>query len=173
MRSQRGSVGGGRSDTVAAMTKPIVFVLVSVALATACGGKSKGGAAPPPGGAAGANDPATPFDDAAVQAAIANMSGLESCGAEPTTTMGAHFAAQREGLMSGGSGGTAVDEAFACTAQEEGQWECQWSVFTKPSAPDPEDPCAEGGGGSGYIIVARVNADGALVPDQIFCNAPG
>lgn len=151
-------------------SSPILFVLVSVALATACGGKSKGGAAPPPGGSA--NDPATPFDDAAVQAALASTPGLESCGAEPSSTMGAHFAAQREGLMTGGSGGTEVDEAFACKALEEGQWDCQWSVFTKPSAPDPDDPCAEGGG-SGYIIIARVGADGALVPDQIYCNAPG
>jgi hypothetical protein len=90
--------------------------------------------------------------------------------------MGAHFAAQRESLVSGGDGGNPVEESFMCRAQGDGSWECQWSVFSKPSptaAADPCDPCAGEGGGSGYIIIATVSNDGAIAPDKIYCNAPG
>ena len=159
-------------------TLPLVCTFVSIALAAAaCGGKSKGSAGPPPTGGSAAgpapgDDAATPFDDGAVQAALARAPGVAGCGLDASTTMGAHFAAQRAALVGGGDGGNAVDESFACRAQDDGMWECQWAVFTKPSAPDPCDPCAEGGG-SGYIIIATVGDGGALTPDKIYCNAPG
>jgi len=152
--------------------KTFALVFASLAVLAACGGKSKGGAAPAPGPASAGDDPATPFDDGAVRAALAATPGVSNCGVEPSTTMGAHFAAQRDGLVGGGDTATAVDERFGCKAADDGSWDCEWSVFTKPSAPDPEDPCAEGGG-SGYIIMVKVGADGTLMADQINCNAPG
>lgn len=154
------------------MSRPIVSVLVSLALATACGGKSSNAPTTNTSGATAtgaAATPATPFDPAAVKAAMASLPGLPSCDAEPTTTMGAYFAGKRADLSSDDSG---LEESFECAAQGDDLWECQWSVFTEPAAADPEDPCAEGGG-SGFQIIARVGADGALVPDQIYCNAPG
>jgi hypothetical protein len=86
--------------------------------------------------------------------------------------MGAHFAAQRDALIGGGDGSNAVDESFACRAQDDSTWECTWSVFGKPGAPDPCDPCA-GEGSSGYQIIFIVGNDGAIAPDQINCVAPG
>ena len=154
----------------------IVFAFVSIAAAAACGGKSPSAASGPAGGgtsAAAGDDAATPFDDGAVKAALAAMPGNDACGTEASTTMGAHFAAQREGLVTGGDGGNAVDESFRCQPTEDGVWECQWSVFARPSGTvDPDDPCGEGGT-SGYIIIAMVGADGALAADKIYCNAPG
>ena len=152
------------------------YLTMVIALAAACGGASKGSApaAPPTGPAATAagDDPATPFDDAALRAALAKAAAVDSCGATPGTTMGDHFAAQRDALIGGGDGGNPVDEAFTCDPHDEGRWECQWSVFARPGQPDPDDPCAEGGS-SGYIIIVDVAADGAIVPENIHCNAPG
>jgi len=152
----------------------IMLALVSMATVAACGGKSP--AAGPTGGGGGAaagDDAATPFDDNAVKAALASTPGDGTCGVEAPTTLGAHFAAQREGLITGGDGGNAVDETFACRPQDDGRWECQWSVFTRPSgAVDPDDPCG-GDGGSGFTIAAMVGADGAIATDTIYCNAPG
>jgi hypothetical protein len=158
------------------MMNHLSFVLLSLALAAACGGKStgpSGATAGAPAAANAADDPATPFDDAAVKAALASTPGSPACGVEPPTTMGAHLAAQRTALETGGDTPTEVDEDFRCNAMDEGLWECQWSVFTKPSGtPDPDDPCG-GEGGSGYIIIVNVGDDGAIRPADIYCNAPG
>jgi hypothetical protein len=155
----------------------INVAFVSLALvAAACGGKTKGSAPTPGGGSATGpaegDDAATPFNDGAVKAALASSPGAESCGADTSTTMGAHFAAQRDALISGGDGGNAVDESFSCRAQGDSTWECTWSVFGREGAPDPCDPCAEGGS-SGYQIILTVGNDGAIAPDKIYCNAPG
>jgi hypothetical protein len=158
-------------------TVAITIAFGSLTLGTACGGKTKDGTSPAAGGGSAAgpsegDDPATPFDDGAVKASLAGSPGVESCGVDASTTMGAHFAAQRDSLIGGGDGGNAVDESFSCQAQGDGAWECTWSVFGKPSAPDPCDPCAEGGS-SGYQIIFAVGNDGAIMPDKIYCNAPG
>lgn len=147
----------------------VIVIVIVVVGAAACGGKSQGGAAPTP---AVGDDAATPFDDAAVKSALASTLGVDACGAEASTTLGAHLAAQRASLVDGGDGGNPVDETFRCLAQDGGLWECQWSVFARPGAPDPEDPCADGGG-AGYQIIATVGADGAIAADKIYCNAPG
>ncbi len=154
----------------------IRFAFLTLALvAAACGGKNKGSAPPSGGGAAGpaeGDDAATPFNDGAVRTALASSPGVESCGVDAATTMGAHFAAQRDSLIGGGDGGNAVDESFSCRAQDDNTWECTWSVFGKEGPADPCDPCAEGGS-SGYQIIITVGNDGAIVPDKIYCNAPG
>jgi len=83
----------------------------AAALAGACGGSSRAPVTPPlsSGGDGGAvpaggiaDDPATPFAEAAVQAALAATAGVEACGVDAETTMDAHFAAQRDALVGGG-----------------------------------------------------------------------
>ena len=95
----------------------------------ACGGKNKGPAAATGGEG---DDPATPFNDAAVKAALAASPGSTECGAEASTTMGAHLAAQRE-MLKGGDPSAKTGESFMCRAQASDQWECEWSVQALPA----------------------------------------
>ncbi|MEZ4398530.1 MAG: hypothetical protein R3B06_00820 [Kofleriaceae bacterium] len=145
-------------------------LLSSVIAAAACGGKSKGGETPAPDPAPAADPNAPPFDVAKVKAALAAAPGSDECGADPATTMADHFEAQR--AMLAGDDPASIDVTFTCRDEGEGDWQCSWSAFTKPGEPDPDDPCAEGGG-SGYIIMTKVTPAGELVPGTIFCNAPG
>jgi hypothetical protein len=150
--------------------------IVSVALllaAAACGGKSKGGATAGGGTGGEGDDAATPFDDASVKKAIASTAGVDACGVDASTTMGAHFEAQREALKGGPDGTTPLNESFLCRAQPNNTWECQWSIFTVATGGDPDDPCAGEGEGSGYIIIVTVGNDGAVDAGSIACNAPG
>lgn len=150
---------------------PFVIAFVSfVALAAACGGKSKGAAGP--AGPSEGDDAATPFNDGAVKAALAGTPGVEACGVDASTTMGAHIAAQKDMLKSSGGEGDVVQESFMCRAQGGGKWECEWSVSSRPAAPSPDDPCG-GDGGAGYVIVVGVSDNGTLAPDSINCVAPG
>jgi len=160
-----------------------VLVSLSVALAAACGGKGKGAAPPSPGGEG--DDPATPFQAAAVKAAIRSSPGVDACSADPSSTMGAHFDAQRA-LLKGEDGAFPLRESFMCRAQPDDSWACEWSLFTIAAAPAEPDLDAEGEGeaeaegegegegeGSGYIIMVTVKSNGTLVPGTIACNAPG
>jgi hypothetical protein len=143
------------------------FSISLAALLVACGGSSKSRAPDAP--AASGDDPATPFDDAAVKAAIADTpwSSAPACG-DPESidaTLGALFRARAAGLTPG-------DETFECKPHlsEEGAWQCTWSVFTRPTA--PADPCMEGEG-SGFQIIVDVSATGALEQETFVCVAPG
>jgi hypothetical protein len=167
--------------------KPLLaFSLSLVAAVAACGGKSR--PAPNTGGGGEGDDPATPFDDAAVKAAIRSTPGVAACGADPSTTMGAHFDAQRV-VLKAGDDAQPITESFMCRAQADDSWECEWSLFAnyanvpaegKPvpenpceaEAADAEDPCG-GEAGSGYIIVTTVKSDGSLVGGTMNCVAPG
>ena len=152
----------------------------------ACGGKNKG---PAPAAGGEGDDPATPFNDGAVKAALSATAGVSECGAEPSTTMGAHLAAQRE-MLKGGDPSAKTGESFMCRAQASDQWECEWSVQALPDEPAAADPCAgapapvegeEGGeedpcGGeccSSYIVMFTVSNGGAIAPGSIHCVAPG
>jgi hypothetical protein len=157
---------------------------VAAAAAAACGGTSKAGRAASPGGEG--DDPATPFSDGAVKAAVAATPGVAACSVEPSTTMGAHLEAQRT-MLKAGDATQPTTESFMCRAQANDNWECEWSVFADYSAApaaggEPaegeanpcgeEDPCG-GEAGSGYVIVFTVRNDGTLVPGSMSCHAPG
>jgi hypothetical protein len=143
-------------------TSSLVLALMALA---ACGGKASSAnkvKAPDPG--------ATPFDQAAVQAAIADtpLSGAPACGDadDVNQTLGDVFKQQGEGLQP-------ADVSFECRPDlaDSAIWECTWSEFSKPSGPSEDDPC--GGGSSGFQIIVKVNADGTLVNDSFVCVAPG
>ena len=92
----------------------------------------------------------------------------DACGgADSGDSLGAVLDAQAQLL------GEPNERSFDCREGDGGGWSCTWSVFSTPSGtPDPDDPCAEGGA-SGYQIMVEVDAGGAIVPDSVFCNAPG
>ena len=71
-------------------------------------------------------------------------------------------------------GGEAVtDTTFDCQPPMDGLRECTWGVYNKPpSEPDPDDPCG-GECCSGYQIIFKVDAAGAIDPASVFCVAPG
>ena len=142
------------------MPRFAVFAFLSVTLAAAaCGGKSKGGGGAPTGPVEG-DDSATPFNDGAVKAALASSPGAAACGLDASTTMGAQFQAHHDALKMAAGEGAVVNERFACRAQPDNSWQCEWSVYT-------------GDVGSGYIIMAVVSNDGTLRRNTITCNAPG
>lgn len=138
------------------------FVLVTIGLASACGGKSKGADRPRATGS---------FDKAAVKAALTTtkLANLEGCSAEGAATIGDLVAAQRTAMAIDG----AVDESFECRASAlvDGQHECTWQLIQRTSAEAADDPC--GGGGAAYQVIVQANHDSTLVPSQITCIAPG
>ncbi len=154
--------------------KQLSIVLFVVAVA-ACGGKNKG---PAPAASAEGDDPATPFNDGAIKASVAAMSNVEACGIDASTTLGAHFEAQKKLLEGEGEDRSPVEESFLCRARADDAWDCEWSVFATPppaaegQAPDAEDPCA-GECCSGYQIMFQVGGDGTVRNDSVHCIAPG
>lgn len=151
-------------------TLRVVLFALAGALA-ACGGKSSSSSTPTPTPTPGGDEPpAAGIDHDRVKATLAETSVPEACSGTDATTLGELLSLQQQLL--GGEADT--DVSFDCQpGSEDGRWACTWSVFNKPSgAVDPEDPCA-GEGTSGYQIMVEVDADGAIVPDTIFCNAPG
>ncbi|MBZ0235912.1 MAG: hypothetical protein K8M05_26530 [Deltaproteobacteria bacterium] len=139
--------------------KRLSILLLSVVMAlAACGGQGKQvSTARSPGGEG--DDPATPFDDAAVKAALTDTPGVAACGADPESTMGAHFAAQRA-AMKGGDASVVINETFTCRAQADDSWACRWALFTTPP-------------GGAHAIAFTVASSGSLVRDSIACDAPG
>lgn len=137
--------------------------------AAACGGGSKSATTTP---ANQATDGA-PADHAALQAEVAGLPVTAACDNGEAATLGALFAAQRELLGSDDS----VDESFDCQPPVDGEAECTWSVFTRPTGGgDPcgeDDPCGGEGGGSGYQIIVKVDAAGHVIADSATCVAPG
>ncbi len=140
------------------------LVLVLMTAAVACGGKAA------PAKVKAPDVGATPFDQAAVQAAMAATprSAAPACG-DPddiSQTLGDLFKQQGEGLQP-------ADVSFECRPDlaDTATWECTWSEFSKPSPPADDDPCS--GGSAGYQIIVKVNADGTLVNDSFVCVAPG
>jgi hypothetical protein len=160
------------------MKSASILIVSLFAMLAACGGKTKG--AKSPGGEG--DDPATPFGDAAVKATVSNTPGVTACGADSSTTMGAHLTAQRA-VITGGDSDVGISESFMCRAQADDNWECQWSISAvyKAAAPPAEgDPCAAaaeepcgGEGGAGYVIMFEVASDGTVATDSISCHAPG
>lgn len=136
------------------------------ALAAACGGKSAP-ASTGPGNTVGAGDNA---DTSKIVDAIAAMAVPEACNNDDgTANLKDHLAAQREVL----GGEAATDTTFDCQPPMDGLRECTWGVYNKPPAePDPEDPCG-GECCSGYQIIFKVDAAGAIDPASVFCVAPG
>lgn len=138
------------------------------ALAAACGGKSAP-ASTGPGNTGGAGD--APSDDAAkLVAQIGAMAVPEPCNNDDgTANLKDHLAAQREAL----GGEAATDTTFECQPPMDGLRECTWGVYNKPpSEPDPDDPCG-GECCSGYQIIFKVDAAGAIDPASVVCIAPG
>ena len=147
------------------MKRLCALMVVAGALA-ACGGKSKPATAVANTG--GATD-GVPFDQAAVQAKLAAAPQNAACNGADSGSLQVLYDEQKTLLTEGGP----VDESFACHSVDTDVWECTWSVFSKPSgAPDPDDPCAEGGS-SGYQIIVRVDRAGTLDEAGIVCVAPG
>jgi hypothetical protein len=148
-----------------------IFALAA-ALA-ACGGPSTPAATTPPsntGGEGTAKEPgAEPFDKEAVRATLASMAVPEVCGSpEDAASLGELLELRGRDLGTPDQ----VDMTFTCRSFDEGQWQCEWSVFTKPSPLDPDDPCSDMGA-TGFQIITQVDATGALVPDTLGCVAPG
>lgn len=159
------------------------LLLVSIALLPACGGGKRVSNARSPGGEG--DDPATPFGDASVKAALRNVKGSAECGVAPTSTLGAHFDAQKQALK---GDGMIVTESFRCRARADDRWDCEWGVSAKAAEPEasfgpaPPQPCAEnpcaddpcaGEGGGGFMIMATVGSDGSVDPKDVHCVAPG
>lgn len=140
-------------------------VLAALTLA-ACGGRAT--PAPVTSGAPAAATATTPFDTAKVKATLAAAAPDGTCPTEHPT-VDAMMAQQRTAL------GPPLDETFTCRADPEpgAPWICTWSILTTPSAsPSPDDPCG-GEGGSGFMIMVSVTADGVIVPASATCVAPG
>jgi len=137
------------------------------ALAAACGGKSAPALTGPTNSG---GDGAGASDTDAILAAIGAMAVPDACNnGDGAADLKAHLDAQRESL----GGAAATDTSFDCQPPVDGLRECTWGVFNKPpAAPDPDDPCG-GECCSGYQIIFKVDAAGAIDPANVFCNAPG
>lgn len=130
--------------------------LLSLALAaTACGGKNSG-AAKPAGAAGEGDDVATPFNDATVKAALSSKPGAPACTADASTTIGAHFAAQRA-TLTGGDPAVPVSEMFTCRARADDNWDCEWAILAQ---------------GSRYAMRFTVAGNGTIAAHTIACDAP-
>lgn len=137
------------------MTARALASFLLAATLAACGGKSTG-PAKPEGPLPEGDDAATPFNDATVKADVSRAPGVEACGAAPTTTMGAHFAAQRN-TLTGGDASVPVSETFTCRARSDNAWDCEWAVFAM---------------GGQYAIRFTVSTSGDVTRATIACDAP-
>ncbi len=138
------------------------------ALAAACGGKSTPASTGPTN--SGGADDAADADSTKLVEAIGAMAVPDACNnGDGAADLKAHLDAQREAL----GGAAATDTTFDCQPPVDGLRECTWGVFNKPpAAPDPDDPCG-GECCTGYQIIFKVDAAGAIDPANVFCNAPG
>jgi len=173
------------------LTPSLWFLWFAVALATACGGGGKHvSTARSPGGPG--DDPATPFDDAALKATLRRVPGSAACGVDPASTLGARLDAEMAAVRGAGQ---LVEQSFRCRARPDDRWDCEWSVSGKPAGTAPADPCgadpcgADPGGAepcgdepavedpgagepAGFTITATVGPDGSVDPKNVHCVVP-